>query len=90
MNDLYTVYRELEKIHARWPNASVNLSPVLQRANEKIAVLQQLVDESDSEGSSALGRINWVFKKKGEMHKTQQELREVRRQLDTLIATNSM
>jgi hypothetical protein len=90
VNDLCLVYRELEKVRARWPAASGNLSPALRRANEKITVLKQLVDESDSKTSSAVGRVNWVFRKKRKIKQTQEELREVRRQLDTLVAANSL
>lgn len=90
VNDLCIVYRELEKVRKRWPSASGNLSPALQRANEKIAALRLLVDESDGKASSAKGRVDWVFRKKGKIRKMQVELREVRRQLDTLIATNSL
>lgn len=90
VNDLCIVYRELEKVHETWPDTSVNLSQALHTANEKIATLQQLVDDSASKGLSAIGRVNWVLRKKGKMQKTQRELREVRRQLDTLIATNSL
>jgi predicted nucleic acid-binding Zn-ribbon protein len=90
VNDLSIVYRELENVRARWPEANENLLQTLRRANEKIAALQQLVDDSTSKGSSAMGRISWVMRKKGKIQKTQQELREVRSHLDTLIATNNL
>jgi hypothetical protein len=89
-NDLCIVYRELERVHIRWPNASGNLSLPLQRANEKIAALRTLLDGIDGKAASAKGRVDWVFRKKGKIRKMQKELREVRRQLDTLIATNSL
>jgi hypothetical protein len=89
-NDLCIVYRELERVHMRWPSASENLSLPLQRANEKIAALRTLLDRIDSKAASAKGRVDWVFRKKGKIRKMQEELREARRQLDTLIATNSL
>jgi len=89
-NDLCIVYRELERVHMRWPSASGNLSLPLQCANEKIVALRKLLGEIDGKAASTKGRVDWVFRKKGKIQKMLKELREVRRQLDTLIATNSL
>lgn len=86
---LHFVFTEAEKADHGRDIMDSNLTGVLQRANTIVFELQSFIDVMQIEATSIVRRVKWI-RQKNRAKDLLKELQGVRRDLDTLLAVNTM